>query len=249
VINQTMESERVGTGAIDRLVDYISRRGLTAGHRLPPIKELAGELHLSPHAVRDLLLKAQTMGLVRVQPRSGCYIQSVNFGPLVEVFSQALPRTLTQQDRNLFDLLEARRLIEVESAAQAAARRRLADLVPLRQAVQAMYEVPADYARYMAHNEAFHIGIARIGGNEVLQAVLQCLLVLLRPVLVDRQPGTWPDEGSPKRQRDVREHEAIFQALLAGDPAAARAAMADHLRDTTESLLSPPGGAGTGFQA
>jgi DNA-binding FadR family transcriptional regulator len=229
---------------MDRLVNYINRRGLAAGHRLPPIKELAGELHLRPHALRDVLLKAQTMGLVRVQPRSGCYIQSVNFEPLVEVFSQSLPRTLTQQDRNLFDLLEARRLIEVEVVALAAARRRLADLVPLRQALQAMYEAPEDYGQYMTHNEAFHLGIAKIVGNEVLLAVLQCLLVLLRPVLGARKPETWQEERSQKRGQDAREHEAVFQALLASDPAAARLAMANHLQDTTESLLSNPGRAG-----
>jgi GntR family transcriptional repressor for pyruvate dehydrogenase complex len=181
------------------------------------------------------------MGLVRVQPRSGCYVQSVNFAPLVEVFAQALPRALSQQDRNLFDLLEARRLIEVELAGMAAARRRLADLVPLRQALQAMYESPEDYGIYMTHNEAFHQGIALIAGNEVLRSVLQCLLVLLRPILGERKPNTWQDEGSEKRGRDAREHEAIFQALLAGDPAAARAAMAVHLQDTTDSLLSAPG--------
>jgi GntR family transcriptional repressor for pyruvate dehydrogenase complex len=241
-----MISEQTNTHAIHRLVDYISSRGLTPGHRLPPIKDLASELDLRPHAVRDVLLKAQTMGLVRVRPRSGCFVQSVNFGPLVEVFAQSLPRTLTQQDRSLFDLLEARRLIEVELAAMAAARRRLADLVPLREALRAMYEAPEDYDGYMTHNESFHLGIARIGGNEVLLAVLRCLLVLLRPILGDRKPGNWKDEGSPKRERDAREHEALFQALLAGDPAAARAAMAVHLQDTTESLLSAPAGAGNG---
>ena len=180
------------------------------------------------------------MGLVRVRPRSGCYVQSVDFGPLVEVFAQSLPRTLSQDDGNLFDLLEARRLIEGELAAMAAARRRLADLVPLREALQGMYESPEDYEKYMTCNEAFHLGIAKIGGNEVLLSVLRCLLVLLRPILGARQPSTWKESGSEKRQRDAREHEAIFQALLAGEPAAARAAMAAHLQDTTESLLARP---------
>lgn len=225
--------------ALNVLIDYISSRGLAAGQRLPPIKDLAGELRLAPHSVRDVLLQAQTLGLVRVQPRSGCYVQSVNFAPLVEVFARSLPRALAQQDRNLFDLLEARRLIEVELAALAARRRRMADLVPLRTALHAMYDTP-DYAAYMAANEDFHVGIARIGGNAVLQAVVQSLLTLLRPTLGAHQPRNWRDEGSVKRQRDAREHEAVFQALLAGDGAAARAAMTEHLRDTTESLLPRP---------
>ena len=227
--------------AIRQLIDYIAQRKLREGHRLPSIKELAGEMHVAPHAVRDTLLQAQTMGLVRVRPRSGSYVQSVNFAPLVEVFAQSLPRALTQEDRNLFDLLEARRLIEVELAGLAAARRRLGDLVPLRDALRVMYANPRDYETYMTHNEAFHLGIARIAGNEVLLTVVQSLLALLRPTLGGRQPVTWKDRGSVKRRRDASEHEAIFEALLAGDAAAARAAMAAHLQDTTESLIPTSG--------
>jgi GntR family transcriptional regulator, transcriptional repressor for pyruvate dehydrogenase complex len=225
---------------VRRLMDYVSRRKLLVGSRLPSIKELAEELELAPHVVRDALLQAQTMGLIQVRPRSGSYVQSVDFGPLVQVFSEFLPAALMQKDRNLFDLLEARRLIEVELAALAATRRRLADLLPLRQAIAAMYEPSADYESYMTQNQNFHLGIARIAGNEVLTGVLECLLVLMRPTLGERQPYTWKDEGSEKRRRDANEHEAIFQALLAADPEAARAAMAAHLQDTTNTLLPQP---------
>src|ERR1700726_1193488 len=89
----------------------------------------------------------------------------------------------------------------------------------------------------MDRNEGFYLGIAKIAGNEVLLAMLQSLLVLLRPTLGDRKPATWKDEGSEKRERDSREHEAIFQALFAGDVPAAKAAMALHLQDTAESLM------------
>jgi GntR family transcriptional repressor for pyruvate dehydrogenase complex len=226
--------------AIGQLIDYISSRKLGEGHRLPSIKDLAGELKVGPHAVRDALLQAQTLGLVRVQPRSGTYVQAVNFAPLVEVFSRSLPRALTQKDHNLFDLLEARRLIEVELTGMTAQRRRLGDLVPLRDALRGMYERPDDYPAYMTQNEAFHLGIARIAGNEVLVTMLRTLLALLRPTLGGAKPASWNDKGSDKRRRDASEHEAIFQALLAGDAAAARAAMAVHLQDTTESLIPTP---------
>jgi DNA-binding GntR family transcriptional regulator len=63
-------------------------------------------------------------------------------------------------------------------------RRANAELAePLRDALRAMYEVPRDYQPYITHNEAFHLGIARIAGNEVLLIMLRCLLVLLRPTL------------------------------------------------------------------
>jgi DNA-binding GntR family transcriptional regulator len=90
------------------------------------------------------------------------------------------------------------------------------------------------------HNEAFHLGVATIAGNEVLLAMLRCLLTLLRPVLGGRKPATWKNKESEKRRRDAAEHEAIFQALLAEDAGACKAAMLAHLRDTTESLIPTP---------
>lgn len=223
--------------AIDRLVAYISAKNYATGDRLPSIKDLASELQLPPHAVRDALLEAQTVGLVRVQPRSGAYVQSVSFSPLVTAFSKMLPRTLIGDDNNLLDLLEARRLIEADLVEMAASRRRLNELIPLRNALQEMYSEATDYSTYIRLNEEFHMGLARIAGNQVMLIVLQHLLQLLRTTLVERQPTSWRDEFSLKRDADLKEHEAIYSGVLAGDPATARSAMLMHLRDTTESLL------------
>jgi DNA-binding FadR family transcriptional regulator len=141
----------------------------------------------------------------------------------------------------LFDLLEARRLIEVELAQTAARRRRLADLVPLRESLRRMDENPGDYGSYLLENEAFHLGIAAVAGSRVLLTVPRSLLALLRPTLGGRQPAKWKTKGNEKRRRDAAEHEAIFQALLAVDAAAARSAMLDHLQDTTDTLTGKAG--------
>lgn len=228
--------------AVDRLIDYIARGNYRVGDRLPRIKDLAAELDLGPHAVRDALLQAQTIGFVSVRPRSGAFVRSLDFSSLAGAFAKALPRSLCPTDVNLLDVLEARRVIEVELAATAAARRRLADLVPVREALAAMYADLADYPAYVRHNEAFHLAIAKVAGNPVLYAILKHLIELLRGVLVERQPATWAAEASRKRDTDMREHDAIFGALVAGDAAATRAAMLVHLRDTTDTLFPPAAG-------
>lgn len=227
--------------ALDRLIGYIATKGLAVGDRLPAIRELAGELGIATHSARDALLQAQTIGLVDVRPRSGAFVQTVDFSSLSGAFAKALPRSLSPFDVNLLDVLEARRLIEVELAVTAAGRRRMADLVPVREALEGMYADIRDYEGYVRHNEAFHLAIARIGGNQMLFAILKHLIELLRCVLVERQPKTWAEETSRKRAVDMQEHEAIFSALMAGDAAATRAAMLVHLRDTTDTLVPPNG--------
>lgn len=219
------------------LMEFVSRRKLVAGDQLPSIKELAKELGIRPHAVRDTILQAQTMGLLRVEPRSGVYVQSTNFSTVVGAFTRMLPLKITEKDARLLDVLEARRLIEAELAAMAASRRRLRDLVPMRDTLQHMYAEVTDYEAYIRYNESFHLQIAEIAGNQVLLNMLYQLIELMRDVLTERQPATWRDEQSDKREADLREHEAVYYALLAGNPSAARAAMLSHLRETTESLV------------
>lgn len=236
------EVSKKAVSGLKRLIEYISARGYTEGQRLPSIKDLSEILGLGTHAVRDALLQAQTIGLVKVTPRSGAYVQRVDLSCLVDALADALPRSVMRDEHSLLDLLEARRVIELELVAVAAVRRRLADLEPLRESIQRMYAEVEDYAEYLRQNETFHLGIARTAGNRVLEVVLTRFLELLRVDLAAREPATWKDLVSRKREIDVQEHEAIFAALLAGDPAAAREAMLAHLKDTTDTLI--PGGSG-----
>src|SRR5262245_65102935 len=127
-------------------------------------------LEVKPTAVRDALLQAQTMGLLRILPRSGAYIQSLTYEPLVEAFNRTIEPALILADHNLFHLLDARRLIEIELAGRAALQRNLEDLLPVRRALGAMARIP-EAERRNDHGAAairFPTGIARLADNAVL---------------------------------------------------------------------------------
>jgi GntR family transcriptional repressor for pyruvate dehydrogenase complex len=222
---------------VEQLIGFISGQKLSVGERLPPIKALAKTFGMQPHAVRDCILRAQTIGLLRVRPRSGVYVESVDFAPHASPPPSPQPAVIGDEDASLLDVLEARRLIESELAGVAAARRRLSDLVPVRDSLQQMYADIADYQRYIRHNADFHLRIAAIAGNQVLLNMLRQLIGPMGNVLLQHQPPNWHEAACEKRDTDVREHEAIYRAILAGDQAGARAAMQTHLRDTTDSLI------------
>jgi DNA-binding FadR family transcriptional regulator len=69
---------------VRRLIEYIRSRRLMVGDRLPAIRRLAKMIEMSPRAVRDGLMQAQTMGLVTIRPRSGAFVQSVSYASLVD---------------------------------------------------------------------------------------------------------------------------------------------------------------------
>ena len=210
-------------------------RGLRAGDRLPSIRELADCLSAKQTAVRDALLKAETMGLVEIRPRAGAFLRA--HGSTAAPTEQPLPGVLhaavVREEHNVLHLLDARRLIEIELVGRAAERRRLEDLFPVRRALEAMLALPVDAPRaeHVEIDIRFHIEIARLAGNSALLAVQKTLMELLRPYL----------NGVPRdlqrRELTDRSHIAIYESLVAGDAQHARAEMSGHLSLAYDGLL------------
>lgn len=225
---------RNGQGDVVReLIGLIRSEGLAVGERLPSIRQLAVRLGVRPSAARDAVMRAQTMGLVKVEPRSGAYLRSLDYRPLVDALSDTLDTSLLQADPNLFHLLEARQLIETELAAQAASRRRLQDLLPVHDALSEMARVAAAGKRpeYVDHDIRFHLAIAEVAGNSVLAVTLKAILGLLRPFLCQL-----PFDATC-RARTQQSHEAIYRALVDGDADAARGHVRQHMRFAYDNLL------------
>ena len=224
----------VGGGpVVGRLLDWTRREGFASGAKLPNIRRLAEILGASPSEVRDALLQAQTMGRVRILPRSGAYVQSPTYETLVGALGSTVEAALAQADPNLFHLLDARRLLEVELAGRAAAARRLEGLLPVRRALEAMASVPEGGRRgdYVEADILFHAEIARLADNAVLATIHRALLGGLRPYLVQLP---WPPG---RRQLTDASHARLYAALVAGDAEEARSAMAAHLDLAYRSLL------------
>lgn len=253
--NRNANAEPLANGrdsrdTVRRLLEMVRARGLKEGDQLPNIRQLSATLQVKPTVVRDALLQAQVMGLVRVLPRSGAYIQSLNYAPLVDALSGTIEPALMQADHNLFHLLDARRVLEIELVGRAAERRRLEELLPLRQALEAMTRIPETQQRgdYVEADIRFHTEIARLAGNAVLLTFQQALLALLRPHLAQLP---WSPQ---RRSRTDRSHAAIYTAMVDGDADAARSAMREHLNMAYESLLRevqslPPEAGGRGGDA
>lgn len=212
------------------LLNYIRHAGLSEGDRLPSIRELSAQLDVGPHIVRDALMQAQSLGLVKIHPRAGSFVKSLNYLPLVDALNDTISWGLMRTDQNLFHVIDARRLIELETVRLAAGRRVPEQMLPL---VQLMRNIEGD-AEVSISRDAdlqFHLEVARIAGNPVLVIVLQSLLDLLRPLF---NSMFTTDEEIEQRNRT---HLGIYQAILHGDEDAAVANMTDHLALARDSLI------------
>jgi len=123
----------------------------------------------------------------------------------------------------LLEILVARRAIEREMAALAAAARNKTDITSLRDILDRQNNLLANGKPMASTDPEFHEEVARISGNKVLQSAVKII----------RRSGEGASffeyirtkVGSPVGT----DHEAVFDAIAAGDPEVAAAAMTRHI--------------------
>ena len=217
---------------------FIAEQSLKPGDRLPSIRDLAERFGVKVGLVRDALLDAQGRGLVKVLPRAGAFVKSLDHSqrPLTsaERLGTRLRELLAAQNLNLFHLLDARETLELALISQSALKGELQDLFPLRQILGDMAAIPAKQRgeRYVQLDVEFHLEIARLSGNAVMAAILCAVLEELAPHLKSLR---W----SMKRHAETdRSHARLYSALVAGDAAAAQNETRAHLQHAYKSLLN-----------
>jgi DNA-binding FadR family transcriptional regulator len=129
----------------------------------------------------------------------------------------------------LKELYEFRVACESAAAELAAERRSDADLARLRRAIEDLGG-ELTLARFRAADNAFHLALADAARNGRLRdAVEDARAAMFRPLDVVPFELAVP--------RTVEDHRRILEAVSAGDPAAARNAVVEHLGEAQDELL------------
>lgn len=148
----------------------------------------------------------------------------------------SLAQLLQAHPETAFDYLEFRRLLAGQTTAFAAERGSDAEMERLQERMQALEEVHSldDPAQEAAADAAFHQAIYEMAGNAIMSHVMASLFSMLKD-------GVFYDRSDLYLRRGVREgfmrqHRAIYAAIVARNPDAARAAADAHIVSTTEAL-------------
>ena len=207
-----------------------------AGEMLPREVDMAAEFDVSRGVVRETIRAMEERGLISVKHGKGA---TVNGPEEWDVFdADVLAATLdTEQGAAILgEYLECRRMLEVQAAGVAAERATKADAARLAGAfarMEATAQRPASPAAEELFHEAdvaFHQALMAATGNRALAGLVERLHSVL---LLARFPLARPRY---RQDRALPEHRRILDAVTAGDPAEARAAMSDHL-DTIAGYL------------
>jgi DNA-binding GntR family transcriptional regulator len=193
---------------------------LTPGQRLVEL-DLAAWYGSSRGAVRDALAVLAHEGLVERERNRGARVRPVSLAEAIEI-------------------TEVRMAVEGLCAAKAAERLTDADRDRLRGIGTAMREAVAagDLLGYSDLNKQLHALVRTLSGQDTATAVLE----RLRGQNVRHQFRLAMQPGRPAVS--LPQHLEIIDALCAGDPDAAEAAVRRHLRSVIEALPSVDDGQG-----
>ena len=199
--------------AIEGMRALLASGEWSVGTRIPPEPALAADLGVSRNTVREAVKALAHLGVLHVRRGDGTYVAAATE-------MQALMRR--QIDRvDLEHLLEVRHAIEVRAAALAAERRTEDDLARLDAVMQRRHAAveSGDGAAFVDADVDFHVAVVAAAHNPLLAELYDGLVETLRASI--DHPGA----------ADVlaAEHDAVLDAVRAGDPVAAAAAGADLL--------------------
>src|SRR5215467_13324568 len=212
-----------------QLLDVI--RGLPEGARVPSERELTSELGVGRSTLREALHGLELLGEIQIRHGQGVFVARPSPDRGIAALNAAINQGVTH------DLLEARKVIEVEVARLAGQRRTDAEIDELEAILTAHESCIYKGQSPAAEGMRFHLAVGYAAHNEVLVAVMRTL----RRPMFERGPSLYEDlEGFS--EWDLRQHTGIYLAirnqnanLAARRMAAHVAAMAGHYRQAGEA--------------
>ena len=217
------------SAALAGLRDLLARGDHGASTRLAPERELAATLGVGRRALRRALEVLEAEGRIWRQQGRGTFS-----GPPPSARADGLKHLHARTSP--LEVMEARLQLEPALARLAALRATADDIERLRRPAARLAASGADDDLLELWDSAFHRCIAQAAGNVLLAALFDVIDRI-------RQEPSW--RASRRHARSpgsndlyFAQHERILGAILARDPAAAEAAMRDHLRTLQDRLLT-----------
>ena len=213
---------------VAQIKQLIQEGSLAPGDQLLPERQLAEKLGVSRSALREALSALDSMGLIEITPGGGAYIKKVSVESMVE----PLASIMLKEKENVLELLEARKILEVETVKLAAERASKSDLYQIREAAIEMYNDVTNNRDADESDINFHLAIARATQNSVLVNIMTMLSGVMkeaygptRKELLQGPIKTWCDQNFE-----------IYEAIKNKDTELAARLIEDHLQHAINEI-------------
>jgi len=216
---------------VEQIRNLIKEGKLKPGDKLPPEQMLAKNFGTSRPSVREALSALEILGITESRGGKGNFIKDTPWSP---IFEQEVMKL--EEEESPFELLEARKALEIEIAGLAAKKASLEDINVIYESLHNMEKALGNIPKMMELDREFHINIARAAHNSLLFSMMTYMSNLLKEKLwVNMKEKTWNLPGYP--QKYLKDHHEIFNAIKNKDSKNARKQVNHHLAGVEKDLL------------
>jgi GntR family transcriptional repressor for pyruvate dehydrogenase complex len=232
---------RAGGSRVDeayrKILAMITEGSLVGGERLPSEGEMATMIGVSRPVVRQALSRLQHSGVVKVRWGAGTYVQNASSAAASSAGPSFGPVRSLNEVRHAY---EFRAALEGEAAALAALNPTCPAIITAHKALEKLETSLGTSVEAQEADLEFHLAIAVATGNPFYERLMRSIQrsVEFSISLTRTLSLTHPRERVLVVQA---EHVAVLQAIEAGDPEKARAAMRTHLENACHRLFQGPG--------
>jgi GntR family transcriptional repressor for pyruvate dehydrogenase complex len=200
----------------EQISSWIAENGLRAGDRLPPERELATRLGVSRATLSQALVALEVVGVVAVRHGDGTVLTD-------KAGTSRISDAIRAHADRMPEVIEARDAMETKLAALAAVRRTDADIAAMAVALDEMERDIEAGGRGVHADEHFHGAVTAAAYSPLLAQMMETI----RELIVETRLESLSQPGRPRDS--LAGHRKIAEAIIAGDPAAASAAMHEHV--------------------
>jgi GntR family transcriptional repressor for pyruvate dehydrogenase complex len=214
---------------VEEMLIMLEERKLQPGDRLPGERQLAQDLGVSRHSLREALKKLEVMGLVSIQQGKGTFIREAPS----ESFSQVLSSMAILGDFSAKEIMEIRECLEIYSVGLAIKRATPSDIEELQARCKAMENnISKDELDTFHDDLNFHLLIVKFTYNQLLWQVVNGLKDILYGIMKILHGD------KTIIQRAIMDHKKICSAFEARDVPQGIKYMKRHLGDVENHLVA-----------
>lgn len=223
----------------DQLFDLLAadiRQGVFAtGERLPTEGEICERYGVSRTVLREAVSRLKAEGMIETRQGSGTYVLGPSFRTPFR-FDASAGGTKDA----IVKLAELRLGVEGTAAGLAAARATPAQRRRLRQCLERMASAVRNGTDGSQADLEFHETVAEATGNAHYRLFMDYLRQAFAVAIDTARRNSAREEGLSQAVQE--EHAAVYEAIVAGDAAAAEKAMKRHIRNAAVRLTRDEAG-------
>lgn len=215
----------------NQLTHLIQTKTLNAGDRLPSERDLCEQFSVSRPVIREALSRLKSEGLISIKHGVGVFVSARDPREAFKIQDVDIDEKIS-----VTQVMELISTIEIAATKLAASRRTTEDLKQIRKCLLGMeYAIASDRLGDEEDFE-FHQAIMVATHNPYFETLSQHLEHTARRMIRQLRSNT-KTRHTNLIEAVQAEHQAIFNAITAGDPQAAERAARDHLENAEKRLI------------